>query len=82
MTVNKFTASHLHQMRAGKSYLKAHKDGRNPEASVLYPRWENEPETFAHVIADCLALANTRAEQHEEIFDISPESEIWAGKKG
>jgi len=34
MTINKFATSHLHQMRAGKSYLKAQKDWRNPEASV------------------------------------------------
>jgi len=67
-------------MRAGKSYLKAQKDLRNPEASVLCPRCENEPE---HVIADCQALASARVGQPDEIFDISPGSLIWAeNKKG
>jgi len=83
MTINKFAASGLHQMRAGKSYLKAQKDWRNPEASMLCPRCENEPETFEHVIADCQALASARAEQPDGIFDISPESLVWAeNKKG
>jgi len=61
ITVNKFTASCLYQMRAGKSYLKAQKDRRNPEVSVLCPRCENEPETFLHLIAHCWALTNARA---------------------
>jgi len=83
MTINKFAASRLHQMRAGKSYLKAQKDWRNPEASVLCPRCENEPETFKHIITDCQALASARVGQPDEIFDISPESLIWAeNKKG
>jgi len=83
MTINKFAASPLHQMMASKSYLKAQKDWRNLEASVLCPRYENEPETLEHVIADCQALASARAEQPDEIFDISPESLVWAeNKKG
>jgi len=81
MTINKFDASRLHQMGAGKSYLKAQKDWRNAEASVLCPRCENEPETFEHVIADCQALASARFGQPDEIFDISPESLIWAKNK-
>jgi len=63
MTVNKFAASRLHQMRAGKSYLKAQKDWRNLEASVLYARCENEHETFIHVVAGCPALASARVRQ-------------------
>jgi len=83
MTINKFAASRLHQMRAGKSYLKAQNDWTNPEASVLCPRCENEPETFEHVIADCQALTSARVGQPDEIFDISLESLIWAeNKKG
>jgi len=83
MTINKFAASRLYQMRAGNSYLKAQKDWRNPEASVLCPGCENEPETFEHVIAGCQALAGARVGQPDEIFDISPESLIWAeNKKG
>jgi len=81
MTINKFAASCLHQMRAGKSYLKAQKDWRNPEASVLCPRCENEPETFEHVIAYCQALASARVGQPDEILDISLESLIWAENK-
>jgi len=83
MTINKFAASRLHQMRAGKSYLKAQKDWRNPEASLLCPRYENEPKTCKHIIADCQALTSTRAGQPDEIFDISPESLISVeNKKG
>jgi len=83
MPTNKFAASYLHQMRAGKSYLKAQKDWRNPEVRMLCPSSKNEPETFGHVTADCPALASARAGQHEETFDISPGSLIWAeNKKG
>jgi len=83
MMINKYAASHLHQMRAGKSYLKAQKDWRNPEVSVLCPRCENKPKTFKHIIAAGLALAGARVGQPDEIFDISPVSLIWAeNKKG
>jgi len=70
-------------MRAGKSYLKAQKDWRNPEASVLYPRCEKKPENFEHVIADCQAFTSVIAGQPDATLDISPESLIWAqNKKG
>jgi len=50
---------------------------------MLCPRCENEPEIFIHVVADCPALASTRVGQPDEIFDISPLSQIWAeNKKG
>jgi len=46
-------------------------------------RCENEPETFIHVVAGCLALASARVEQPDEIFDISPGSQVLAeNKKG
>jgi len=83
MTINKFAASRLHQMRAAKSYLRANKDWRNPEASVLCPRCENEPKTFKPVIADCQALASARVGQPDQIFHISPVSLVWIeNKKG
>jgi len=37
MTSPKFTAVHIHQMRAGRSYLRTHKDWRDPDKS-LYAR--------------------------------------------
>jgi len=70
-------------MRVSKSYLNIQKHWRNPKVSVLCPRCENEPETFIHVIANCLTLASTRIGQPDEIFDILPKSKIWAkNKKG
>jgi len=83
MTVNKFAAFRLYQMRAGKSYLKVEKDWRNLEASVLCPRCEKKPKTCKHVIAGCLALTSARVGQPDESFDISPKSFVWAeSKKG
>jgi len=83
MTLNKSATCRLHQMRAGKSYLKAQKDWRNLEESVLCPRCQNEPKTFIHVVTGCPALASASVGQPDEIFDISPGSQIWAeNKKG
>jgi len=83
MTSRKFTAARIHQMRAGRSYLKAHKDWRDPDGSSLCPRCEEEEESFKHVITGCPALAEARVRHSEFSFDNSPDSLVWKeNKKG
>ena len=81
MTSHKFAAARLHQMRAGKSYLRAQGDWRNRDEGSICPRCENTNETFYHVINECPSLATAR-EGHSNIsLDISPESLVWSEKK-
>jgi len=61
-------------MRAGRSYLKAHKDWRDPHGSPLCPRCEEEEESFEHVITVCPALAEARERHSEFSYNISPGS--------
>jgi len=63
-------------MRAGRSYLKVHKDWRDPDGSSLCPRCEEEA-SFKHVITVCPALAEARVRHSEFSFDISPDSLVW-----
>ena len=81
MTSRKFTATRIHEMRAGRSYLKAQKDWRDPDGSPLCPRCEEEEESFEHVITVCPALAETRERYSEFSFDISPGSSVWKENK-
>jgi len=60
MTTNKFVVARLHQMRAGKSYLKAHRDWRDRKEDPTCPRCESRAETFHHVINECPSLADAR----------------------
>jgi len=60
-------------MRAGRSYLKAHKDWRDPDGSSTCLRCEEEEESFEHVITVCPALAGARERHPEFSFDISPD---------
>ena len=66
-------------MRAGRSYLKAHKDWRDPDGSSLCPRCEEEEESFKHVITVCPALAEARI-RHSEFSLIFPQIQ-WFGKR-
>ena len=52
MGLNKFTAGRLHQMRSGKSYLRAHPSWSD-DAPTTCPSCEEAPETFEHAILDC-----------------------------
>jgi len=70
-------------MRAGRSYLKAHKDWRDPDGSPLCPRCDEKEESFKHVITVCPALAGARERHSEFSFNISPDSLVWKeNKKG
>ena len=81
MTTHKLVAARLHQIRAGKSYLKAHWDWRDWEADPTCPRCESREETFHHVINECPSLATARAGHSDISLDISPESLVWSEKE-
>ena len=52
MGLNKFTAGRLHQMRSGKSYLRAHPSWSD-DAPTTCPSCDEAPETFEHAILRC-----------------------------
>jgi len=61
MTLAKFQAGWIHQMRAHKSYLNVHKDWSNQGREVISGKCETEPETLEHVVK-CLVVAGDRRE--------------------
>jgi len=82
MTLLKFQAGRIHQMRAHKCYLNAHTDCLNQDRKVTCGRCGTEPETLEHVVK-CPALASARWGYPPDYFDIAPVSKTWKrGKKG
>ena len=53
MSLGKFIAGRIHQMRAGMSYLAAHPTWRSPNPDASCPRCGLEPETFEQAILSC-----------------------------
>jgi len=73
--LDKFTAGRLHQMRSGKSYLRA------------YPSWDSDtpttcssclsaPETFDHAIFRCSAKEPARIRHLQGVLDIGPDAPV------
>jgi len=81
MTLPKFKAGRIHQMRANKSYLKAQKDWSNQDQDPRCDRCGQADQTFRHIITDCPALASVRHGRDPEIFNIGRESALWKGDK-
>jgi len=82
MTLPKFQAGRIHQIRAHKSYLNAHTDWPNQDRKVTCGRYGTKLETLEHVVK-CRALASSRWGYPADYFDITLSSDIWRrGKKG
>jgi len=82
MTLPKFMAGRIHQMRANKSYLKAQKDWSNQDKDPHCDRCRQADQTFRHIITDCPALASPfRHGKDPEIFNIGRESMLWKEDK-
>ena len=59
MGLPKFDAGRLHQMRSGKSYLRAHPSW-DDDGPTTCPSCSEAPETFAHAILRCPAKEPAR----------------------
>jgi len=74
MGLGKFVAGRIHQMRAGKRYLAAHRTWRSPDADTSCPRCGLEPETFEHAILSCPSRQHSRSGILRGVTDVGPEA--------
>jgi len=77
MGLDKFSAGCLHQMRSGKSYLRAHPSW-DDVAPTTCPSCQNAPETFEHAILHCSAKEPARTRHPQGVLDIGPDAPIWS----
>ena len=77
MGLDKFSASRLHQMRSGKSYLRAHPSWDN-DTPTTCPSCQNAPETFEHAILHCPAKQPARTRHLQGVLDIGPDAPVWS----
>jgi len=77
MGLDKFTAGRLHQMRSGKSYLRAHPSWSD-DAPTTCPSCDEAPETFEHAILRCPAKEPARARHLQGVSDIGPNAPVWS----
>lgn len=80
MSLPKFAAGRIHQMRANKSHLMAQTSWANRDRDPTCPRCGWEPETMKHTV-ECPALAHGRTNKAYGTFDIEPDSELWKNTK-
>jgi len=82
MTLPKFAAGRIHQMRTNKSYLKAQTDWSNQDQDPKCQRCKEESETMPHLVK-CRTLEGAQANINPKARDICPESPLWkSNKKG
>jgi len=74
--LDKFSAARLHQMRSGKSYLRAH-PSRDSDIPTTCPSCRNAPEAFEHAILYCPAKEPARTRHLQGVLDIGPEATVW-----
>ena len=77
MGLDKFPACHLHQIRSGKSYLRAHPSWDN-DAPTTGPSWHSAPETFEHAILHCSAKEPARTGHLQGVLHIGPDDLFWS----
>ena len=77
MGLDKFSAGRLHQMRSGKSYLRAHPSW-DSDVPTTCPRCQAAPETFEHAILHCSAREPARTRHLQGVPDIGPDAPVWS----
>jgi len=77
MGLDKFTAGRLHQMRSGKSYLRAHQSW-DDDSPTTCPRCVEKPETFEQAILRCPTKGTARSRHLQGVSDISREAPVWS----
>ena len=76
MGLSKFDAGRPHQMRSGKSYLRAHPSWDH-SAPITCPCCEKAPETFEYAILHCSAKRPARTRHLQEVTALGPEAPVW-----
>jgi len=77
MGLDKFSAGRLHQIRSGKSYLRAHPSWDSDLPSTC-PSCLSAPETFEHAILHCSAKEPARTRHLQGVLDIGPDAPVWS----
>jgi len=77
MGLDKFTVGRLHQMRSGKSYLRAHHSS-DSAAPTTCPSCLSALETFAHAILRCSANEPARTHHVHGVVDIGSDAPVWS----
>ena len=77
MGLDKFSAGRLHQMRSGKSYLRAHPSW-DDDGPTTCPSCQHAPETFEHAILQCSAKEPARSRHLHGVLDIGPDAPVWS----
>ena len=75
MGLSKFDAGRLHQMRSGKSYLRAHPPGDDPPPTTC-PSCNPVPETFEHAILHCSAKRPVRDHHLQGVTELGPHAPV------
>jgi len=77
MRLSKFDAGRLHQMRSGKSYLRAHPSWDNP-APTTCPSCAEAPVTLEHAILHCLAKRPARDRHLQGVTELGHDTPVWS----
>ena len=77
MGLDKFSVVCTHQMRSGKSYLRAHPSW-DSDAPTTCPSCQSAPETFEHAILLCPVKEPSRTRHLQEVLDIGPDAPVWS----
>jgi len=77
MGLDKFSAGRLHQMRSGKSYLRAHPSWDSVDPTTC-PRCLSAPETFEHAILFCSTREPARTRHLQGVLDVGPDAPLWS----
>jgi len=77
MGLDRFSASRLHQMRSGKSYLRAHPSW-DEDAPTTCPSCLSAPEIFEQAILRCSAKEPARTRHLQAVLDIGPDALVWS----
>lgn len=80
MTVPKFVAGWVHQIRANKSYTNAQTDLANQGGDPTCPWCGQELEMFLHIV-QCPTLEGDRRGKNIQAFNVAPDSGLWKGNK-
>jgi len=77
MGLSKFDAGRLHQMRCGKSYLRAHQSW-DDDGPTTCPSCAKARETCEHAILHCPAKGQARNRLLQGVTELGPDAPVWS----
>jgi len=75
--LSKFDAGRLHQMRSGKSYLRAHPSW-DDDGPTTCPSCAEAPESFEHAILHCPVKEPDRSRHLQGVTELGPDAPVWS----